>query len=275
MSKKDPALTLVPSAKDVDGLYQLPLDEFTAERNALAKRVGAADPSIKSLEKPNVAAWAVNQLYWHERGAYETLVTASERLRDEHHKLIAGKPADVRDAERAHRDAIRAAVEIIKSLLGRANQAATAATLTAVSETLAALPTEGPPGRLSRPLRPMGFEALTGVPPRPPGPAKAPKPTPARTPADPVAARQEEAAARRAAEAAAREQAREKARLAADADRAKAALEKAQAAVAKAEEDVAAREKALSEARKTRDRLQVEATLAQNDYLRAARLARD
>jgi|RhiMetdeSRZDD1v2_1073273.scaffolds.fasta_scaffold599947_2 hypothetical protein len=277
MSKKDPELTLVPTAKEIDALYRLPLEQFTPERNALAKRAGKTDPAIKSLEKPNIAAWAVNQLYWRERETYEALIEASERLREEHRKLLAGKSADIRDSETAHRDAIRAAVEKIRTILGDGDQAATPATLTAVSETLSALPGEAPAGRLTRPLKPSGFEALTGVPARPASARPAPpaKSPPKLTAIDTAAARREEAAATRAAEAEAREAAREKERLQADARRAKAAYDKAQAAVEKAEEDVAELEKALTDARKTRDRLQVDATLAKNELAHAERLARN
>ena len=271
MSKKDHGLTLVPRSSDVDGLYQLPLDQFTPARNALAKRIGKADPSVRSLEKPSVAAWAINQLYWRERPLYDRLMEASERLRAEHRKLLAGKGADVRVAEQAHREAIRAASDSIKNILSNGDQAGTPATLSAVAETLAALPADVVPGRLTRPLKPMGFEALTGVPPRPPQSA------PPRRGADTTqrgAPARDPAAEKRAAEAARREEAREKERLDADVRRAKAALDKAQAAMARAEEDVAACEKALGEARKTRDRLQVEATLAVNEHQHAVRRAR-
>lgn len=276
MSKKDPALTLVPTAAEIDSLYQLPLEQFTPERNALARRAGKADPSIKALEKPNIAAWAVNQLYWRERDTYQALITAAEQLRDEHRKLLAGKSSDVRTTERAHRDAIRAATERIKTLLEGANQAATPATLSAVSETLAALPADVHPGRLTKPLKPLGFEALSGVPARSPSAAPA-KPVAHTLKAVPSPAERklEEAAARRAAEAAAREQAREKERLIAEMRKAKAAHEKAEAAVAKAEADVDELERALADARKTRDRLQTEATLAKNEYAHAARQVRD
>jgi hypothetical protein len=276
MSKKDPALTLVPTAAEIDSLYQLPLDQFTPERNALAKRAGKADPSIKALEKPNIAAWAVNQLYWRERGTYDALIGAAEALRAEHRNLLAGKSSDVRTAERAHRDAVRAATERIKSLLGGAEQAATPATLNAVSETLAALPADVHPGRLTKPLKPMGFEALSDVPARPLSALSA-KPT-ARTLTavpSPAERKQEEAAAKRAAEAAAREEAREKERLIAEMKKAKAAHEKAAAAVAKAEAEVDQLERALADARKTRDRLQTDATLAKNEYAHAARKVRD
>ncbi len=276
MSKKDPALTLVPTAAEIDSLYQLPLDQFTPERNALAKRAGKSDPSIKALEKPNIAAWAVNQLYWRERRTYDALIAAAEALRAEHRNLLGGKSSDVRTAERAHRDAVRAATERIKSLLGGAEQAATPATLNAVSETLAALPADAHPGRLTKPLKPMGFEALSDVPARPPSalPAKPTARTLTAVPS-PAERKQEEAAAKRAAEAAAREEARENERLVAEMKKAKAAHEKAEAAVAKAEAEVDQLERALADARKTRDRLQTEATLAKNEYAHAARKVRD
>jgi chromosome segregation ATPase len=57
--------------------------------------------------------------------------------------------------------------------------------------------------------------------------------------------------------------------------KAKAAHEKAAAAVAKAEAEVDQLERALADARKTRDRLQTDATLAKNEYAHAARKVRD
>jgi hypothetical protein len=145
----------------IDELYQLPLDQFTPARNALAKEL--KDPSIKELEKANVAAWAVNQLYWQDRPLYDRLTKASERLRGEHRKILAGKAADLNHAEKAHRESTREAVARIRRLLEESNQALSPATLTAVQETLEALPTDDRPGRLTRPLKPMGFEALSGA----------------------------------------------------------------------------------------------------------------
>jgi len=78
----------------IDELYQLPLDEFTPARNALAKELG--DGGIKKLEKPNVAAWAVNQLYWRERKLYDEVIKTAEQLRTAYKQMLAGKPADVR-----------------------------------------------------------------------------------------------------------------------------------------------------------------------------------
>lgn len=281
MTSKDkaaaPSLTLVPTAADIDSLYQRPLAQFTAARNELVKRAGKSNPSIKALEKPSVPAWAVNQLYWQDRALYDALVAAAESVRAAHRKVIAGKGGDLREAERTHRDALRAAIERIKGLLTAGGEAATPATLTAVSETLSALPAGDPPGRLTRALRPSGFEALAGVAPRPAGPAvsRSAKPTLVKPAVDRATAAKEAASARRASETAAREAAREKERREAEVKKAKAALDKAHTAVARAETDVTDCERALSEARRTRDRLQVEAQLALNEYQRAMRRARE
>ncbi|HEX6580351.1 MAG TPA: hypothetical protein VF195_05715, partial [Actinomycetota bacterium] len=51
----------------IDELYGLPLERFTAERDALAKELASAGDRdgaarVKALRKPVVAAWAVNLL---------------------------------------------------------------------------------------------------------------------------------------------------------------------------------------------------------------------
>jgi hypothetical protein len=105
----------------------------------------------------------VNQLYWRERPTYDRLTSAAERVRGEHRKLLAGKSADIQNAEKAHREAIRASVDTIRGLLQASGQVSSPATLLAVQETLEALPADERPGRLTKPLKPRGFEALSGV----------------------------------------------------------------------------------------------------------------
>ena len=70
----------------IDQLYQLPLKEFTAARNALAK--SGADASIKKLEKPTLAAWAVNQLYWRERKVYDEVIKTSTQVRTAYRRML-------------------------------------------------------------------------------------------------------------------------------------------------------------------------------------------
>lgn len=147
---------------ELDRLYQLPLSEFTAARNELAKRPGV-DASVKTLQKPSVPAWAVNQLYWRRRKTFDKLTSAATRLRAAHGRLLTGKDADVGEAESAHQAAVKEAMDQVRELLREAGDAESPSTLTAVQETLQALPGDDPPGRLTRPLKPKGFEALAGL----------------------------------------------------------------------------------------------------------------
>jgi len=163
----------------IDELYQLPLDEFTAARNALAKTTG--DASIRKLEKPGLAAWAVNQLFWHERKLYDEVIKTSGQLRTAYKQMLAGKSADVRAAEVFHNEAMRKAKDAIRAMLESAGNSSADGVMTPITETLDALPTTDPPGRLTKPLRRTGFEALQGVTiaAKPSKPAAKPEPKPA------------------------------------------------------------------------------------------------
>ena len=148
---------------EIDRLYQLPAGEFVAARNALAKQAGPGAATVKNLQKPNAPAWAVNQLYWTRRKVFDKLIDAANKLRAAHSQMLSGKRADVTAAETAHRDAVKAASAEVKQILSQAGDPATAATMMAVSDTLQALPGPERPGRLVRPLKPRGFEALAGL----------------------------------------------------------------------------------------------------------------
>lgn len=153
---------------EIDRLYQLPLKEFTPARNALAKTSGVDAAGIRALLKPTVPAWAVNQLYWRERKVYDQLIDAAEKLRTAHRSLLAGTSVDLHAAEAVHRDKIRAASQAVRAILADADESQSPANLTAISETLEALPTaDETAGRLTKALKRMGFEALAGVGPRP------------------------------------------------------------------------------------------------------------
>ena len=235
----------------VDRLYQLPLEEFTSARNALAKELKR--PAIKEIEKPNVAAWAVNQLFWKERATHERLIKASERLRGEHRKMLAGKSSDIRETEKAHREAIRDALEKIRALLQDAGQALSAQTQTAIQETLEALPAQETAGRLTRPLKPAGFEALSGVAIAPAlriveKPAKDAEGK-GRTGATEAASKEDRARERQLAKQREKEEEERKERQ----REAELELKRAEAAMLKAEEAVKKAEKTLGELRAARD----------------------
>jgi septal ring factor EnvC (AmiA/AmiB activator) len=230
---------------EIDNLFKLPLKDFTPARNALAKQAGGAEATeIKSLQKPSVPAWAVNQLYWKSRGTYDALIKAAESLRAAHRGLLAGKAADVHTAEADHRDRVRTAMQDIRRLLAEAGETASEQTLMAASETLEALPSQDEaPGRLTRPLKRMGFEALAGVAPRAAGAAPPKlmlvKSRAAKAPAEPEVSpakkREIEEIEKRLGDAVAEER-----QAKADAERGRRELERAERDRARAEEELAA-----------------------------------
>lgn len=151
------------TGNDVDDLFQLPLGEFTAARNALAKRAGVNRDEIRSLTKPPLAAWAVNQLYWQQREIYTDLVRAATEMRKAHKAVIEGNRGDLRSAGREHELALETAVKTTLAILEASGNAVTEATRQSIINTLRALPASEPPGRLTQTLSPGGFEMLAGI----------------------------------------------------------------------------------------------------------------
>ena len=159
----------------IDELYKVPLAQFVSARTALAKTVSGQDAKrVKALAKPTVLPWAVNQLYWHARPAFDRLVRAGEKVRAAQIAALKGRAADLPAATTAHRQAVSDAVAAAtKAVSGGGHEVPAdglARMLEAVSLTES---TPEPPGRFTKPLQPAGFEALAGIP---------IKPQPARTP---------------------------------------------------------------------------------------------
>lgn len=248
----------------VDQLYQLPLDEFTAARNALAKQSG--DNAIKKLEKPTLAAWAVNQLYWRERKLYDEVIKTSTQVRTAYKQMLQGKKADVRAAETFHAEAMRQAKDAVRGILEEAGNTASDAVMTPVTETLDALPTTDEPGRLIRPLRRTGFEALQGVTITAKSQPMVPKTEPKKPPAG------ENEKDRRKREAAQQELAmtKERLRFAESAEReAEAAVDRARRALERAEHTRERIEKELDEASVAEKAARKELAASESNYDKA------
>lgn len=151
----------------IDGLYKLPLDEFTKARNALARTLSGNDKkAVALLVKPSVAMWIVNQLYWQDAPTYKALVDASEKLRAAHRAALNGKNVDTRKPDELHRTTLEKALAKATTLAHKKGTTVTDPVRDAVRRTLAALPTDEPPGRLTREPPPVGFSLLTGIKPR-------------------------------------------------------------------------------------------------------------
>jgi hypothetical protein len=161
---------------EADGLYALPLEDFTAARNALAARLRAdgdrdGASTVAALQKPVLAAWVVNRLARDERRATKGLLDAAESIR-------RGRSG----GEERMRDALESLMRAARTLLAASGGSPSDAVLRDVATTLrtgaAEAPEELANGRLTRPLEPSGFAAMAGAtfparrdsrPPRKPG----------------------------------------------------------------------------------------------------------
>ncbi len=151
---------------EVHRLYQLPPERFTAERDALAKRLreagnAEAGAKVAAMRRPTRSAWVVNQLAREQTALLRDLWKAADQLRKAH----AGK-GDFVAALAAEREALDALVAAAAELLEQADRAPGDATLQRVRGTLQAAAADRDArraveeGALDRDLEPPGFEAV-------------------------------------------------------------------------------------------------------------------
>lgn len=184
-------------AKEVDQLFQLPLAEFTAARNGLAARLKKAGRDedaafVKSLAKPTLSAWTVNQLYWRYGGAFDRLMTAGAEFRAARSAQLAGKSADLRAPLEAWREALADLARTASTVLRDAGHTPTPDMMRRITMTLEALAAYGSvpgapvAGRLTDDVDPPALETLAalvpgvGAPSRGRGPTRVLAFTPAR-----------------------------------------------------------------------------------------------
>jgi len=146
----------------VGALFRAPHSEFVAERKRLAAELKSAGDKpggtrLGKLNRPPISAWAVNQLWWREREAFDRLLATAARLRDGD---LAGT------AE--HREALGDLRGRAASILADAGHGNTESTLRRIATTLSAIAATGtfdpdPAGALTADRDPPGFEAA-GIP---------------------------------------------------------------------------------------------------------------
>jgi len=249
---------------EVDALFQLALPEFTAARNALASRLQKAGDkeaaaTVKSLAKPPVSAWVVNQLYWRNREAFDRLLTAGARLRQAQASQLAGHKTNLRELLTTHRETLTELSKQAAALLSQSGHQPSPDIMRRVTMTLEGLAAqgllEGAPaaGRLTADVDPPGFETISALAPRAAGdkPAAAGD-KPAREAGDSrvlaFRANQRVAANGRGKHKGAATRADDAARDAERRKAARAALKSAERALAEARRDAAAAEAALKKA---------------------------
>jgi hypothetical protein len=223
--------------REIDRLYGLPLGEFTAERDALARRLrgdGQRDEAaeVGGLRKPVLAAWVVNRLARERRNDVRALVAAAAAIR-------AGKPEADERFRTAADDLVRAARELLVAEGRMASDAVVRDVATTLRSAAAADPELLTGGRLTEPVEATGFEAMAGA----VAPAKRPARARAREDTKAEKARVDEA---RAALTAARDEAR---KLGREADRAEREARRSRAAAEAAERHVAEAEGRLARLR--------------------------
>jgi hypothetical protein len=133
-------------------LYQVPLDQFVAERKRLAKESG--DKSLLQKRRPTISAWVVNQLWWHARDMFDQMTETAEQIRN----------GDV-SADKSHREAIAKLRARAAAILTDAGHTPTEAVLRRVTTTLSAIAAAGgwqghESGTLADDLDPPGFAAI-------------------------------------------------------------------------------------------------------------------
>ena len=164
----------MPTTLSIDALFQLPLAEFTAARNTLAtqlKKSGRTDEAarVKTLAKPSISAWTVNQLFWRHRTLYDRLMASGQQFRDAQAAQLAGKPADIRRPLEERRKALGDLAQAAAGVLKNASHQPTPDTMRRVTTTLEALSTlanvAGAPqgGQLTDDVDPPGFETLAAL----------------------------------------------------------------------------------------------------------------
>jgi hypothetical protein len=160
--------------RDIDALFRLPLSEFTSARNALAARLkktgrGQEAERVKALGKPPVSAWAVNQLYWKHRDAFDRLDDAGARFRQAQAAQLAGRTVDVQGPREARRKALAELTRLAATVLGDGGHNPASDTLRRITTTLEAisayaeLPESPRAGRLTQDVEPPGFDALAAL----------------------------------------------------------------------------------------------------------------
>jgi hypothetical protein len=162
--------------REIDGLFDLPLDEFTAARNELAKRLkrdgdAEAAEQVRSLPKPSVAAWAVNQVARRDPEAVRSLLNVAARLRSAQERSLKGERAadELRAAQAEEREILRALTRSAEAALREAERPASGTTLERVSSLLRAAAVDEPgrstlrEGRLTGDVEISGFDAFAGL----------------------------------------------------------------------------------------------------------------
>jgi hypothetical protein len=150
--------------EEIERLYGLPLEEFTAARNELAgdlsKEGRPADVArVRKLKKPPVSVWAVNRLAREDARSMQRLLELVDELRD------ARSASDIHSLASERRELVAAMTRRAGEIMQGAGHAASGSALQRVTQTLQAGGEDEDRslmlrGVLSQDLAPAGFDAF-------------------------------------------------------------------------------------------------------------------
>jgi hypothetical protein len=155
----------------LDELYAAPIEGFTAKRNELVKELAGSDAGlVKALKKPNLAAWATNQLARKHPDEVNEIFTVTDKLRHAQRRVLSGgKATDLRKATDERNKVVNRLCGLAEKLLVTAGHGASASTLQAVADSLMAVASDDEgaellrKGRLTRELEPSPFIDVSGL----------------------------------------------------------------------------------------------------------------
>jgi hypothetical protein len=159
-----------PLEAELDQLFQLLPAQLVAARNTLAARLKkdgdkASAGRVAALKRPTPAAWAINQVHFHEPKLLEQVSARAATLRELH----AADGVDGRQlsaAVEAQRSALQAVVDAAvgySEAVGLAGGPAQQRKIFTMVQAWLSGAADEPPGRMTHDLESSGFDALTSV----------------------------------------------------------------------------------------------------------------
>jgi chromosome segregation ATPase len=158
---------------EIDRLFELPLADFTAARNALSaklQKAGDRDAAarVKVIPKPSAAAWAINQIARKHKEELSRYLRASDRLFRAQVRAMSSSAADpdFGPASQEQKSALHALAELAEQVLEAGGHGKSRAVLDRIQSALrSAILNEKAradleAGRVSGEVGEAGFDAL-------------------------------------------------------------------------------------------------------------------
>lgn len=133
----------MPDLQASDRLFQVDLDQFVAERNALAKQLKAEGQKeeaarIAKLRRPAATVWALNQVARTDSRLVDSMLGAGATLRAAMERALGGDASSLRAARTAESRAVEDVVAAASERLRGGGHSATDATQRRMATTLRA-----------------------------------------------------------------------------------------------------------------------------------------